>query len=68
MRIRICLPKNRWRDGALRLKWVDRVGGHDRLSVPLTTSKGQEVSSEVQGKDIYKLADNIRRRMAPRGR
>ena len=38
---------------------MDRVGGHGRLSVSLTTSKDQEVSFEVQGKDIYKLAGNI---------
>lgn len=59
MRIRIRLPRNRWRDGTLRIKWVDRVGRHARLSVSLTTSKGQEVSFEVQDKDIYRLADNI---------
>ena len=59
MRVRIRLPHNPWRDGSLRIKWVDYVGGHDRLSVSLMTSKGQEVSFEVQGKDIYRLADNI---------
>lgn len=59
MRIRIRLPRNRWRDGTLRIKWVDRVGRHARLSVSLMTSKGQEVSFEVQDKDIYRLADAI---------
>lgn len=59
MRARIRLPRNPWRDGSLRIKWVDHVGGHDRMSFSLTTSKGQEVSFEVQGKDIYRLADNI---------
>lgn len=38
---------------------MDRVGGNGRLSVSLTTSKDQEVSFEVQGKDIYKLAGSI---------
>lgn len=59
MRIRIRLPHNPWRDGRLRIKWVDQLGEHDRLSVSLMTSKGQEVSFEVKDDDIYRLADNI---------
>lgn len=59
MRIRIRLPHNPWRDGTLRIKRVGRIGGHDRLSVSLLTSKGQEVSFEVQDKHIYQLADSI---------
>ena len=59
MRARIRLPHNPWRDGSLRIKWVDHVGGHDRMSFSLTTSKGQEVSFEIQDIHIYRLADSI---------
>lgn len=59
MRARIRLPHNRWLNGSLRIKWVDTIGNHKRMSFSIMTNTNKEVSFEIQDKDIYRLADSI---------